>query len=302
MQNGNEAAAVLPEGKGASRAGGYRGIALMVAAVAVQSCSEAVAKFMTASLPSVEVAWLRYAVFAAIVVVGTFARGERLALRTPRPDLQILRSVTAVGAAIFFIMALSLLPMAEVTAISFVSPLLVTVFSIPILRETVGVRRWIAVAMGMAGVLMVVRPSTATFAVAAAFPLFAAASWALALVVTRLMSASDRPLVSLTYAALVGFAVTSALVPFTWVTPDPKGLLLGLATGIFGTAAQYLTVAALHHERASVLAPLFYGSLVWSILFGYILFGDLPDLWTYAGAATIIAGGLYTLSRSPRRR
>ncbi|MBN9181634.1 MAG: prenyltransferase [Microbacterium sp.] len=101
---------------------------------------------------------------------------------------------------------------------------------------------------------------------------------------------------------LVGFAVTSALVPFTWVTPDPKGLLLGLATGIFGTAAQYLTVAALHHERASVLAPLFYGSLVWSILFGYILFGDLPDLWTYAGAATIIAGGLYTLSRSPRRR
>lgn len=301
MRNGNEATAELPEGKGQSRAGGYRGIALMVAAVAVQSCSEAVAKFMTASLPSVEVAWMRYAVFAAIVVGGTFARGRRLALRTPRPDLQILRSAAAVGAAIFFIMALSLLPMAEVTAISFVSPLLVTIFSIPILRETVGVRRWMAVAIGMAGVLMVVRPSMATFAVAAAFPLFAAASWALALVITCLMSASDRPLVSLTYAALVGFIVTSAMLPFVWATPSLSGLLLGLATGVFGTAAQYLTIVALHHERASVLAPLFYGSLVWSILFGYVLFGDLPDLWTYVGAATIIAGGLYTLRRQPRR-
>lgn len=297
MQDGSEAAAALPDGKGTLRANGYQGIALMVAAVAVQSCSEAVAKLMTASLPPVEVAWLRYAVFAAIVVGGTLARGQRLALRTPRPDLQILRGATAVGAAIFFIMALSLLPMAEVTAISFVSPLLVTVFSIPILRETIGVRRWIAVAMGMAGVLLVVRPGSATFALSAAFPLFAAASWALSLVVTRLMSVSDRPIVSLTYAGLVGFVVTSAIVPFIWVTPDLKGTLLGIATGVFGTAAQYLTIAALHRERASVLAPLFYGSLVWSILFGYLLFGDVPDLWTYAGAATIIAGGLYTLNR-----
>jgi drug/metabolite transporter (DMT)-like permease len=201
-----------------------------------------------------------------------------------------------VGAAIFFIMALSLLPMAEVTAISFAAPLLVTVFSVPILGEIVGMRRWIAVAMGMAGVLMVIRPGTA-FALSAMFPLFAAASWALSLVITRLMSVSDRSLVSLTYAALVGFAVSSALMPFVWVTPDLKGLVLGLGTGIFGTAAQYLTVEALRHERASVLAPFFYGSLVWSILLGYLMFGNLPDGWTYAGAAAIIASGLYTFHR-----
>ena len=273
----------------------------MVAAVAVQSCSEAVAKFMTASLPAVEVAWLRYAVFAAIVVVGTFARGERLALRTPRPDLQILRSVTAVGAAIFFIMALAVLPMAEVTAISFAAPLLVTVFSIPILKEVVGTRRWVAVGTGLIGVLMIVRPGTGGFSPAAIFPLLSAAMWALALVVTRLASLSDRPIVSVTYAALVGLAVTSGIVPFAWRTPDQHTLVLGLAMGIFATAAQFLTVEALGREKASVLAPFFYGSLVWSILFGYVLFNNLPDIWTYVGAAAIIASGLYTLRRKQRK-
>ena len=287
----------LRRGRLMEREGGGRGVGLMLAAVAVQSCSEAVAKMMTASLPSIEIAWLRYAVFAIVVVAGTFASGQRLALHTPRPTMQILRSVSAVGAAIFFIMGLSLLPMAEVTAISFMSPLLVTVFSIPILKEVVGMRRWIAVAAGMIGVLMIVRPGTQALALSAFFPLLAAAGWALALVVTRLMSVSDRPLVSLTYAALVGFAVTSALVPLVWVTPDLRGLLLGLGTGVFGAMAQYLTIEALRHERASVLAPLFYGSLVWSVLFGYVIFGNLPDAGTYAGAATIIAGGLYTLRR-----
>jgi len=280
------------------RAGRGRGVGLMLAAVAVQSCSEAVAKMMTVSLPAIEIAWLRYAVFAFVVVAATLVSGRRLALRTPRPAMQMLRSVSAVGAAIFFIMGLSLLPMAEVTAISFMAPLLVTLFSIPILKEVVGIRRWMAVAAGMIGVVMIVKPGTEAFALSALFPLIAAAGWALALVITRLMSVSDQPLVSLTYAALVGFALTSALVPLVWVTPDLRGLLLGLGTGAFGAMAQYLTVEALRHEKASVLAPLFYGSLVWSVLFGYVIFGNLPDAWTYAGAAAIIAAGLCSETRT----
>lgn len=280
--------------KDSEQPGRFRGILLMIAAVAVQSCSEAVAKLMTASLPPVQVTWMRYVVFAAIMLGVALIAGPARALRSRLPGLQILRGAAAVGAAMFFITSLSMLPMAEVTAISFVSPLLVTVLAIPLLGEIIGLRRWTAIAIGLVGVAMVLRPGTPDFSIYMVFPLAAATSWAFALVVTRLMSVSDSPLVSMTYAGLVGFALTSVLVPFVWVKPDIFSLGLGLATGLFGTAAQYLTIQALYHERASVLAPIFYTSLVWSILFGYLLFGNLPDAWTYAGAATIILSGLYT--------
>jgi len=283
------------------REGGFAGVGLMIAAVGLQSCSEAISKLMTGSIPAVEVAWLRYLVFTVAVVAGTLMSGRPPALRTQNVRVQVLRSAAAVMAAIFFIMALAVLPMAEVTAISFAAPLLVTVFSIPILKEVVGTRRWVAVGTGLIGVLMIVRPGTGGFSPAAIFPLLSAAMWALALVVTRLASLSDRPIVSVTYAALVGLAVTSGIVPFAWRTPDQHTLVLGLAMGIFATAAQFLTVEALSREKASVLAPFFYGSLVWSILFGYVLFNNLPDIWTYVGAAAIIASGLYTLRRKQRK-
>ncbi len=283
--------------KNGKQPGRFRGILLMIAAIAVQSCSEAVAKLMTASLPPIQVTWMRYAVFAAIMVAAALLAGPATALRSRLPGLQVLRGAAAVGAAVFFITSLSVLPMAEVTAISFVSPLVVTILAIPILGEVIGLRRWTAIAIGLIGVTMVLRPGATGFSIYMVFPLAAASSWAFALVVTRLMSVSDSPLVSMTYAGLVGFALTSVLVPLVWVKPDIVSVGLGLATGLFGTAAQYLTVQALHHDRASVLAPIFYTSLVWSILFGYLLFGNLPDAWTYAGAATIIVSGLYTLGR-----
>lgn len=291
--SGKDAAGCIPSQ--AVREGGFAGVGLMMTAIGLQSCSEAISKLMTASIPAVEVAWLRYLIFSVAILAGTLMSGRQPALRTQSPGIQVLRSGAAVMAAIFFIMALSVLPMAEVTSISFAAPLLVTVFSIPILKEGVGRRRWAAVAAGLVGVLMIVRPGTLRFSPAAIFPLLSASMWALSLVVTRLASLSDRPLVSVTYAAIVGLAVTSAIVPFAWITPDGRTLLLGLAMGIFATAAQFLTVEALSREKASVLAPLFYGSLVWSILFGYLLFNNLPDIWTYAGAAAIMASGLYTL-------
>lgn len=291
------AAGASPPDADPQRPGRYRGIACMVAAVAVQSGSEAVAKLMTETLPVAQVTWMRYVVFAAIMVGVALAVGPARALRSKQTGLQILRGAAAVGAAMCFIAALSVLPMAEVTAISFLSPLLVTVLAIPILGETIGLRRWTAIAIGLLGVAMVLRPGTPDFGISMLFPLAAATSWAFALVVTRSMSESDSALVSMTYAGLVGLALTSVLVPFVWVAPDMRSLGLGLATGLLGTAAQYLTVQAFYHERASVLAPIFYTSLIWSIGLGYLLFGNVPDTWTYAGAATIILSGLYAIGR-----
>jgi len=300
VQRNSQAGDPSSKQENGERSGGFKGVLLMIAAVAVQSCSEAIAKLMTASLPPIQVTWMRYAVFAAIMVGVALFMGPATALRSRLPSLQIVRGAAAVGAAMFFITALSMLPMAEVTAISFISPLVVTVLAIPLLRERVDLRRWMAIAIGLVGVAMVLRPGTPDFSIYMLFPLAAASSWAFALVVTRLMSVSDSPLVSMTYAGLVGFVLTSVLVPFVWVKPDMLSVGLGIATGLFGTAAQYLTIQALYHERASVLAPIFYTSLVWSILFGYLVFDNLPDVWTYAGAATIILSGLYTVGRQRR--
>jgi drug/metabolite transporter (DMT)-like permease len=274
-----------------------RGIALMLAALAFFSCSDAASKLMTASLPAVEIAWLRFCVFTLLMLGATVFSGGREALRSRRPGLQALRALGVMGSSILFIMGLAFLPMAEATAISFVSPLMVTALSIPILGEVVGWRRWSAVAVGLMGVLIVVRPGTGAFDTAAIFPLLSAASWAVALVVTRKMSGADGPLVALTYAATVGLLVTSAIVPFEWVNPGWREIGLALVTGGASTIAQWLVVLAFQKARASVLAPFSYSQLVWSGLLGFLVFGSVPDGWTLIGAAVIIASGLYTAHR-----
>jgi drug/metabolite transporter (DMT)-like permease len=269
----------------------------MLVALAFFSCSDAASKLMTAALPAVEVAWLRFCVFT-LLMLGTAVITRRVyALRSRRSSLQILRALGVLGSSIFFITGLSFLPMAEATAISFASPMIVTALSIPIIGEVVGWRRWSAVAVGLLGVLIVVRPGAGAFDPAAVFPVLSAFSWAVALVVTRKMSSADSPLVSLTYAAVVGLLITSALVPFTWVTPGWREIGLGLVTGGASTVAQWLIVLAFQQARASVLAPFSYSQLVWSGLLGYVIFGNVPDRWTLAGATVIIASGLYTAHR-----
>jgi drug/metabolite transporter (DMT)-like permease len=274
-----------------------RGIVLMLAALAFFSCSDAASKLMTATLPAVEVAWLRFCVFTLLMLGIAVGTGQARALRSKRPSLQTLRALGVLGSSIFFVTGLSFLPMAEATAISFASPMIVTALSIPILREVVGWRRWSAVAVGLLGVLIVVRPGAGAFDRAAVFPVLSAFSWAVALVVTRKMSSADSPLVSLTYAAVVGLLITSALVQFTWVMPGWREIGLGLITGGASTVAQWLVVLAFQQARASVLAPFSYSQLIWSGLLGYVIFGNVPDRWTLIGAAVIIASGLYTAHR-----
>jgi drug/metabolite transporter (DMT)-like permease len=274
-----------------------RGIVLMLAALAFFSCSDAASKLMTATLPAVEVAWLRFCVFTLLMLGIAVGTGQARALRSKRPSLQTLRALGVLGSSIFFITRLSFLPMAEATAISFASPMIVTALSIPILREVVGWRRWSAVAVGLLSVLIVVRPGAGAFDRAAVFPVLSAFSWAVALVVTRKMSSADSPLVSLTYAAVVGLLITSALVQFTWVMPGWREIGLGLITGGASTVAQWLVVLAFQQARASVLAPFSYSQLIWSGLLGYVIFGNVPDRWTLIGAAVIIASGLYTAHR-----
>ncbi len=277
-----------------------RGILLSVGATVLFASSDTTAKFLSTQIPIVEIAWIRYVIFvcfAASLAWRASARDKTRLLAAKSRTMQVARGLFLVGSGLLFIFGVRQMPMAQATSISFISPLLITVLSIPILGEVVGVRRWAAVVVGMIGVLVVVRPATGGFQLAALFGVASAFCWAMALVITRKMSTTERPATTLLWSAGVGLIVLSVLLPFdhAWPTPAQWGLTLML--GCFASAGQWMVVLAHRQAPASVLAPFSYVQLLWAILAGYLVFAALPDRWTLVGAGIIVASGLYTAHR-----
>jgi drug/metabolite transporter (DMT)-like permease len=259
--------------------------------------SDATSKYLSKTLPSVEIAWIRFLIFALIMIPAIVPGSPIFALRTNRPLLQIMRGTALLGSSVLFISGLRFLPIAEASATSFVSPLFVTALSIIFLNEKVGLRRWVATALGLVGVLIVLRPGTGAFHPAAFFPVVSAFAWASCLIMTRLMSGQERAMVTMTYSSIIGLAILCALVPFVWVTPTWHDILFGTIIGVTSTAGQWIVVLAFRYADASVLAPFSYVQLLWVTLLGFVIFGEVPDVWTITGAAFIVASGLYTAHR-----
>ncbi|WP_237214804.1 DMT family transporter [Falsiroseomonas oryziterrae] len=287
-----------------------RGIPLLLASITLFSISDAMAKLLGQTLPAIEVAWLRYAAFLVLALAPLLWTGAPL--RSRAPGLQVLRGLGVVGSAVFFIMALQHLPMAEATAINFVTPVLVTILSVLVLRERVGWRRWSAIAVGLVGMLIIVRPGSEVFSPAALLPVGSSACWAMAVIVTRRMGQGtagamqgDSPATTLAWTAMTGFVVLTLLLPaaLLWrgpgglVVPGPWELGLGLLIGLVSSAAQWLVVLAYRAAPASVLAPFSYTQLLTSGLLGFLVFAAVPDRWTLLGAAIIAGSGLYTAHR-----
>jgi drug/metabolite transporter (DMT)-like permease len=274
-----------------------RGIALVLFSSVFMTTGDIASKYLAITLPALQITWLRYGTFAAIMLTTVFFMGGFRKMRTRRPGLQVLRAVAVTVSSILFVSALRDLPMADATATSFVSPLFVTALSIPILGELVGWRRWTATAVGLVGVLIVVRPGGEGFHVASLFVLASAFFWAFALIVTRMMSRTETPVTTLAYSATLGFLMLSVLVVFNWQAVDLQTVLIGIFIGCISTIGHWFLILAFRHADASLLAPFAYAQLIWASLFGYLVFQAVPDLWTYVGAAIIIASGLYTAHR-----
>jgi drug/metabolite transporter (DMT)-like permease len=293
----------LPEKKPAARPAParadrpLRGIALILASTVFLGTSDATSKYLSATLPSIEIAWIRFLVFALIMVPAMLPGSPLFALRTGRPDLQGMRAVALLGSSLLFISGLRYLPIAEASATSFISPLFVTALSIIFLGESVGLRRWLATAVGLIGVLVILRPGSGAFHAAAFFPVVSALAWAGTLVMTRMLSGKEAVITTMTYSAIVGFAILSALVPTVWVTPSWYDILFGILIGVASTAGQWIVVLAFRYADASVLAPFSYTQLLWVSILGFIIFGEVPDVWTITGAVFIVASGLYTAHR-----
>jgi drug/metabolite transporter (DMT)-like permease len=280
----------------------FRGIALILVSTVFLGASDVTAKYLSATLPSIEIAWIRFLVFALIMSPAMLPGSPLFALHSSRRGLQVMRGVALLASSLFFISGLRFLPIAEASATGFVSPLFVTALSILFLGESVGLRRWIATAVGLIGVLIILRPGTGAFHPAAFFPLVSALAWACTLIMTRMMSGREHVLTTMTYSSIVGACILSALVPFVWVAPSWHDILFGIFIGVASTAGQWIVVLAFRYADASVLAPFSYTQLLWVSILGFIIFGELPDIWTITGAAFIVGSGLYTAHRERVRR
>jgi drug/metabolite transporter (DMT)-like permease len=298
----------LPEKKSAARTAParadhpFKGIALILASTVFLGTSDVTAKYLSATLPSIEIAWIRFLAFALIMSPAMLPGSPLFALRTERPGLQVMRGVALLGSSLFFISGLRFLPIAEASATGFVAPLFVTALSIVFLGERVGLRRWLATAVGLIGVLIILRPGTGAFHPAAFFPIISALAWAATLIMTRMMSGREHAITTMTYSSIAGVCILSALVPFVWVTPSWHDILFGVFIGIASTAGQWIVVLAFRYADASVLAPFSYTQLLWVSILGFLIFGEIPDIWTVIGAAFIVASGLYTAHRERVRR
>jgi drug/metabolite transporter (DMT)-like permease len=254
---------------------------------------DAVVKLMSTSLGTLQIAWGRYATQAILLFLVIAPRQSVQRLRTRKLGLHLLRVALILASTVLFFGALRTMSLAEANAIAFTTPLMITVLSGVILGEVVGARRWIAVAAGFAGVLLVVQPGSGVMGWAALLPLIAAVSSALYHVTTRLLARTEDPANTLYFVALVGGLGLSAVVPFFWA-PLTAPLLVGIVVvGTLGTVGHFFLIRAFQIVPASTLSPFLYVYLLWATVLGWLLFGDVPGLMTLLGAAIILFSGLY---------
>lgn len=261
------------------------------------SASDAIAKLLTSSFHPLQIVWLRMLGLFIGVCVLVALKGLPI-LRTPKPQLQILRGAVAVGSATCFIIAVGFVPLADAVAVTFVAPFIVTILGAWLLKESVGPRRWLAVVAGFIGMLIVIRPGQGIFHPAILLVVIAAIFFAIRQLLSRWLSTSDSVVTTVAYTSIVAFSITSLALPFVWVTPSGQKILLiifGLA--LSAAIGEILIIRALNIAQSVVLAPSHYTLIIWSTLYGYVLFNDLPDLWTLIGCSIIIASGFYTTYR-----
>lgn len=270
----------------------------MVAAVGVFTLMDTIAKYLSRWYPVPGIVWARYALNLLILLAWFAARGELGRVRTVRPGIQFARGLLLAAATLIYFTSLTVLPLADAAAIAFVMPLFVAALAVPMLKERLDLPRVLAIAVGLAGALIVVRPGSAVFTLYALLPMGMALCNALYQILTRKVAGVEHPLTSLIWGAIVGAVLFLAALPFAWKTPDQPGhwALLGVI-GVLASVGHYLLIRAYDHASATLLAPYTYTAMIWAMLLGLLVFGHFPDGWSLVGIAVIVASGLFLASR-----
>ncbi len=276
------------------------GALLTVVAMLGFASMDAISKWLVADSPIGPMMWIRYAVFCVFAWAIVRRQGLRAALRTRRPVLHAGRALLAVVESAVFVLAFKYMPLADTHAIAATSPLIVIVLGVLFLGERVDGARWLAVLAGFVGVLLIVRPGFRTLDWTVFIPLVGAALWGAYQILVRLCAREDSPDTTLVWSALTAFVATSFVGPIGWEWPDATGWGLLIAIAILGAVAHYALIRALDYAEASTVQPYRYTLLVWVAILGVVVFGDVPDGWTLAGATIIVASGFYTWWRDRR--
>ena len=255
------------------------------------------AKYLSADLPVLQITWARYFFTVVFTFPVMFFFYNKLLVWSDKPKLQILRGLILLCANICFFYAISIIPLAKALTLAFVAPLIVTAFSPMLLGEKVGVRRWTAVIIGFVGSLVVIRPGFLEINLASLAALGTGVMYGFYLIITRKLSTSDNPLLTLLLTGLVGLVAVSGIMPIIWVNPDLSQWSMMAGIGVFACIGHLFLILSLKYADASKLAPLGYTEIIPNVIIGYYFFGNFPDNWTFLGLAIIVISGIYISRR-----
>lgn len=275
-----------------------KGIGLMCAALVCFACLDTLGKWLGTQMDPLQVVWTRYCSALVVVLILFNPLRDPGVLMTRRPWVQAIRSALLFSSTAFNFMALQHLQLDQTVSIMFATPFIVAILSGPFLGEWIGPRRWAAVIAGFVGVLVVTRPWSGTVHWAMLLTLSGSCFYAIYNLLTRMLVGYDSAGTTSIYSVAFGAVVATALVPMVWTAPQSLWTVVAMvAIGAFGAIGHWLLILAHGHAPAGILAPFIYTQIVWMTAFGWLVFHQVPAPNTLAGAAIVIASGLYLLYR-----
>ncbi|SNY90720.1 Permease of the drug/metabolite transporter (DMT) superfamily [Cohaesibacter sp. ES.047] len=273
------------------------GILIMCVGVVCLCINDAIAKTLTDGYSPLQILFMRNAIALPFVIALVLKLGGPQALRSYRPMAHLLRGILWLSAATLFFTGLSYLGLAEATTLIFAAPVFVTALTALVLKEKVGLARWSFVLLGFLGVLIVVRPGTATFQMASLFPLATAFLYALLMISSRWVDPRESVWTLMLYLSGFGALLSALLQPFVWQPIQTEDIWLFLGIALLGTLGVTLITQAFRFAPAAVVAPFDYTALIWATLLGWLLWDEIPDGVTYIGASIIVLSGILIVLR-----
>jgi drug/metabolite transporter (DMT)-like permease len=274
-----------------------KGIAFMALGMFLFCTVDTQAKFLTDTLHPIQIVWLRQLGLLFGVLVLLFVRGVSI-LQTDHLKLQITRGTIVIISPVCFVTALMFVPLADAVAVSFVAPFFVIILAAIFLKEQIGLHRWTAVIIGFIATLIIIRPGLGVVHPAVFLVFIAASLFSVRQILSRYMSRSDRTITTIAYTALIGSFWLTFAMPFVWTWPTSNlEIILIISISVLAAIAEISVIKALELTEAVILGPVHYTLIVWGVFYGFVVFGQTPDLWTWIGTTIIIMCGLYTLYR-----